>query len=41
MWFILFKYSRALAIFCAKFRVKSKTYFNGVDIIRHAERWYY
>lgn len=40
MWFI-FMYSRALAIFCAKFRVKSETYFEGGDIIRHAETYYY
>lgn len=39
MWFI-FMYIRALAIFCAKFRVKSETYFDGGDIIRHAEKYY-
>lgn len=40
MWFI-FKYSIALAIFFAKFRVKSETYFDGEGIIRHAGKYYY
>lgn len=37
MQFILSKYGRALVIFCVKFRVKSKIYFDGLD--RQVERY--
>lgn len=37
MQFILSKYGRALVIFCVKFRVKSKIYFDELDILTQAE----
>ena len=38
MWFILSEYGRALIILCVKFRIKSKSCFDELDIIRYVER---
>lgn len=39
MWFFFFQGTLESSIFCVKFRVKSKIYFDGLDIIRQAERY--